>query len=829
MFSLKQVVQYNLFGSNDLEGNSSCEFEDFPEEVFEISNEENQAIDSLKSKIENLQQENFDLKKNVELQKHYKKRVEEYYEEVSELTREMQTLEGKIKRLEVELQRRTRNLTENDQDIEQLKKKIEILLLETQNKSDIIKNLNNQLKEAKNEIQLTDKINEELQQKLVLTEDELNRVRKESTVLINSIEDLKGDYENQILEKEKELNDVRDQFCIYLSEYKELFAEFNRLQKENESLKQKNFYISNEVSLADEINKENVIEEIAKLQFVPEVKIKHIIDNNDQESTLPDREAENYRTSEDKNLENNDFEIGVWNEADDESSDDQKSTWLYGKTENCRTSEDENLENNDFEIGVWNEADDESSDDQKSTWLYGKTENCRTSEDENLENNDFEIGVWNEADDESSDDQKSTWLYGKTENCRTSEDENLENNDFPIEVWNETDSESDDDNNVSPCPDYDESFGRRYSQLFYDEAIIHKEKDTFVLIRQKDSFSLAKVKPNTREEEKYESIWQKINKIHDYLDILGYSGSEEDYEECEKELDKVINEALKQGIMFTFPYKSDMSLIDRIADTFPKLYLSADTTRIYEFLHKKKIFQIISEGASLNRFSDEEHGDVVNVICSDKDTLGQRKANLSKLKELALESIISKSEQIDEHDFELEIDNGYFCIDYPQNSTIEVAKIFNNQKAKDLNLNIGIVQVGKSIIRVENIEGRRNYTDISGDIIEMSFTTEVGEISIYLCPNEKDSNKIEVRLVDEVRFNKLENKSSLGLNCLLGGKSVLTAIEYGYFKRNSSVFEELDKAIKQSDYTIENPSSFLEGVNKNQLLKVNARRYGPGL
>ncbi|BET32650.1 MULTISPECIES: hypothetical protein [Wolbachia] len=744
MFSFKQVVQYNLFGSNDLEGNSSCEFEDFPEEVFEISNEENQAIDSLKSKIENLQQENFDLKKNVELQKHYKKRVEEYYEEVSELTREMQTLEGKIKRLEVELQRRTRNLTENDQDIEQLKQKVEILLLETQNKSDIIKNLNNQLKEAKNEIQLTDKINEELQQKLVLTEDELNRVRKESTVLINSIEDLKGDYENQILEKEKELNDVRDQFCIYLSEYKELFAEFNRLQKENESLKQKNFYISNEVSLADEINKENVREEIAKLQFVPEVKIKHIIDNNDQESTLPDREAENYRTSEDKNLENTDFEIGVWNEADDESSDDQKSTWLYGKTENCRTSEDENLENNDF----------------------------------------------------------------------------------PIEVWNETDSESD---NVSPCPDYDESFGRRYSQLFYDEAIIHKEKDTFVLIRQKDSFSLAKVKPNTREEEKYESIWQKINKIHDYLDTLGYSGSEEDYEECEKELDKVINEALKQGIMFTFPYKSDMSLIDRIADTFPKLYLSADTTRIYEFLHKKKIFQIISEGASLNRFSDEEHGDVVNVICSDKDTLGQRKANLSKLKELALESIISKNEQIDKHDFELEIDNGYFCIDYPQNSTIEVAKIFNNQKAKDLNLNIGVLQVGKSIIRVENIGGSRNYTDVSGDSIRMSFTTEVGEISIHLCPSEKDSNKIEVRLVDEVRFNKLENKSSLGQSCLLGGKSVLTAIENGYFERNSSVFKESGKTIKQSECTMENPSSFLEGVNKNQLLRVNARAYGRGL
>ncbi|CAG5057164.1 unnamed protein product [Parnassius apollo] len=111
----------------------------------------------------------------------------------------------------------------------------------------------------------------------------------------------------------------------------------------------------------------------------------------------------------------------------------------------------------------------------------------------------------------------------------------------------------------------------------------------------------------------------------------------------------------------------------------------------------------------------------------------------------------------------------------------------------------------------------------------MSFTTEVGEISINLCPNEKDSNKTEVRLVDEVRFNKLENKSSLGQNCLLGGKSVLTAIEDGYFKRNSSVFEELDKDIKQSDYTIENPSSFLVVGNKNQPLKVNARGYGPGL
>ncbi len=341
-------------------------------------------------------------------------------------------------------------------------------------------------------------------------------------------------------------------------------------------------------------------------------------------------------------------------------------------------------------------------------------------------------------------------------------------------------------------------------------------------MRKEDSFSLAKIKLNAIEIKKYESIWQKIDKIHDDLNVLNNRGNDEDYEKCEKEFDKVISEALEQGIMFSFPYKSDISLVDRIADTLQKLYLSYDTTQIYEFLDKKKVLQIISEGAFLNRFSDEEHEDIVNVICSDKDTLDQRKANLSKLKELALESIMNKSEQIDEYDFELEIDNGYFCIGYPQNSTIEVARVFENEEAKGLNLNIGVLQVGKSIIRVENIGGKRNYTEFSGDIIEMSFTAEIGEISIHLCPSEKDSNKIEVRLVDEVRFNKLENKSNLGQSCLLGGKSVLTAIENGYFERNSSVF-------KESECIMENPSSFLEGVNKNQLLRANARAYGRGL
>ncbi len=80
--------------------------------------------------------------------------------------------------------------------------------------------------------------------------------------------------------------------------------------------------------------------------------------------------------------------------------------------------------------------------------------------------------------------------------------------------------------------------------------------------------------------------------------------------------------------------------------------------------------------------------------------------------------------------------------------------------------------------------------DVSKGGIEMSFTTEVGEISIYLSPSEKGSNKIKVEIDGEnrARLNELKNRGkSLGENCLLGGKSVEEAIEHESFERYGSV------------------------------------------
>ncbi|GFS62819.1 ANK_REP_REGION domain-containing protein, partial [Nephila pilipes] len=171
----------------------------------------------------------------------------------------------------------------------------------------------------------------------------------------------------------------------------------------------------------------------------------------------------------------------------------------------------------------------------------------------------------------------------------------------------------------------------------------------------------------------------------------------------------------------------------------------------------------------------------------------------SKLISIAYEGIVNKSKQTHEYDFKAEIDNVYFYVKYPQDSIIEPVKILNNEKAKKLNLKVGILQIGESIVRVENADGKRNYKDILKGSIEMSFTTEVGEINIYLSPSKKGGNKIEVEIDEksEARLNKLKaEKKSLGENCLLGGKSVLEAIEAKGFKKNGNVPTEPTETIK---------------------------------
>nr|WP_253309791.1 hypothetical protein [Rickettsia endosymbiont of Ceutorhynchus assimilis] len=77
----------------------------------------------------------------------------------------------------------------------------------------------------------------------------------------------------------------------------------------------------------------------------------------------------------------------------------------------------------------------------------------------------------------------------------------------------------------------------------------------------------------------------------------------------------------------------------------------------------------------------------------------------------------------------------------------------------------------------------------------MSFTTEVGKISIHLRSSDKDNNKIEVKISDDdkKKLDQLKDKEEIGENCLLGGYSVHDAIKRGYFEKHETLRQSSEK------------------------------------
>ncbi|GHM58947.1 MAG: hypothetical protein sL5_10680 [Candidatus Mesenet longicola] len=77
-------------------------------------------------------------------------------------------------------------------------------------------------------------------------------------------------------------------------------------------------------------------------------------------------------------------------------------------------------------------------------------------------------------------------------------------------------------------------------------------------------------------------------------------------------------------------------------------------------------------------------------------------------------------------------------------------------------------------------------------IIKVSFTVKIADrtekISILLYSDGENSSKIKVELDEEnqEKFDKLKDKSSLGKNCFLGGKSVIQAIQDKEFIKHGS-------------------------------------------
>ncbi|WP_349967862.1 hypothetical protein [Wolbachia endosymbiont of Armadillidium arcangelii] len=166
----------------------------------------------------------------------------------------------------------------------------------------------------------------------------------------------------------------------------------------------------------------------------------------------------------------------------------------------------------------------------------------------------------------------------------------------------------------------------------------------------------------------------------------------------------------------------------------------------------------------------------------------------SRLEGAARESIVNKNKQIQD-ELEINIDNIYFYIKYPQGSIIEIVKITNELEVEHLELEVCELEIGGSKVIVEFKKEERNYTDIAGsDGIVLTFYTSLGKLEVELYLDEEDENLIGVEVRDQEKLEKLKScKEEIGQNCLLGGLSVNQAIEQGYFERSRELCQSSER------------------------------------
>ncbi|MGL9762085.1 MAG: hypothetical protein ACR5LB_07975 [Wolbachia sp.] len=353
-----------------------------------------------------------------------------------------------------------------------------------------------------------------------------------------------------------------------------------------------------------------------------------------------------------------------------------------------------------------------------------------------------------------------------------------------------------------------------------------------------------------------ESEKASIDEFHDKMESIMKEFHENRYENSAKvtleKMEHLIDEYLKRKIKLNlrcdhyectvsnFVFKkiidiANASSVMRITPTTRSRYKDNGEEAVDEWEEAlEPLFNIVnkllSAGAKIESdfYNDRIIGET--MWGNDEPIFTKCKKIKDELKSIAYKGLVNKNEQIKDDDLKVEVDNNLVFFRWPQNSIVEVTKVMNSKVNENFSIESSILQIGKSIIRVESIGKKRNYTDVLGGGIEMSFITEVGKISIHLCPSDEGSNIIKVNLDEEnqEKFDKLKDQSSLGESCLLGGKSVLQAIKDKGFERNGQILIELAETIKQSDFVVKEsgiPSTLMRPIDSlDQLQKMGASK-----
>ena len=282
-----------------------------------------------------LEEENTYLKKeNAELKSRNTKITEEGEAEASQLIEGKQDLEKEVTRLKDELKRKEKELAEKDKDIEQLAQKVTVLEQSQKNKNVEIIDLTNQLNDKESEIQLTNRINEELQEKFKQSEAKLSTLEKKNTNFENDLKKIlvEGSQDNHEKQLVEELTEEKGKNNTLAKKMKQLSQEFNELQRKNEDLERKIRQLEPGRSLADEFSEVN-----AKVATSTEAEYESRgIEASNHETTVPKTQDQ-----------------GINAGIDASSSTDQKKT----KEEEARTNIPQNIM--DWSIPIPNDKPEE--------------------------------------------------------------------------------------------------------------------------------------------------------------------------------------------------------------------------------------------------------------------------------------------------------------------------------------------------------------------------------------------------------------------------------------------------------------------------------------
>ncbi|QDH18675.1 hypothetical protein wCauA_03470 [Wolbachia endosymbiont of Carposina sasakii] len=298
------------------------------------------------------------------------------------------------------------------------------------------------------------------------------------------------------------------------------------------------------------------------------------------------------------------------------------------------------------------------------------------------------------------------------------------------------------------------------------------------------------------------------------------------------ELKRVVNEAIELGVRLNFPnqgsiygkvYEKEYSFTDFVIRKISELRKSSEGSRNIE-VASGIVCQLISKGAILYNISSIYVIDELEEFESHKANMKNAYADYENR---ALDFITIVQSATSGKVRDVKIDNSTLCLEYSQDSKVDVAKITNGARGlgitqEGVQYGRNIIKIGKSEVEIITENAIRNYVGLAdGSNIVLTFDTGLGELEVRLYPDKQNLIKVEVE--DQEKWKKLQNcEERIGEKCLLGGCSVRDAIERGFFTRSGELIRS--ETISQSDATKVGPWAKREKMRKASSLEETVGR-----